>query len=68
MNLEYCIYPKYSHPLLLTLYFSSNSILLPMNVCKIAGWVANRVDPDTILMASNLLVPSTNLPLTDFKK
>ena len=25
LNLEYCIYPKYSHPLLFTLYFSSTS-------------------------------------------
>ena len=35
INLENRICPKYSHPLLLHLYFSFNkSISLPMRVCK----------------------------------
>ena len=38
INLEYCIYPNYSHLLLFILYFSSTSpILLPVYVCKIVG-------------------------------
>ena len=32
---------KYSHPLLF-----NKSILLPLNVCRIAEWMANSVDPD----------------------
>ena len=38
VNLRYRIYPKYSHLFLFTLYFFSTSpVLLPVNVCKIAG-------------------------------
>ena len=44
----YRIYPKYSHPLFFTLYFSSMAILLPMNVYKIDGLGANSADPDQI--------------------
>ena len=46
INLGYHIYSRYSHPLLFTLYFSSTSpfYVMPVNVCKIAGWVANSVD------------------------
>ena len=40
INLGYRIYPKYSHPLLFTLYFSSTSPFYYL----IAGRVANSVD------------------------
>ena len=37
-GLRYRLYPKYSHPLTLYLkLFFSKSILLPLNVCEIAG-------------------------------
>ena len=49
INLGYCIYPKYSHPLFFTLYFSLARpffFLLAVNICEIAWWVANSEDPD----------------------
>ena len=42
INVRYRLYPKYSHLIL----FFNKCILLLMNVCKIAGSVANIVDPD----------------------
>ena len=40
-------YPRYSQPLPLYLILLFNkSILLPVNVCKIAWCVVNSVDPD----------------------
>ena len=40
------IYPYYSHHLLFSLHLFYKSILLSMNVCKIAVSVAISADPD----------------------
>ena len=45
-NLGYGIYPNYSHPLLFIILLFNKSTLLPVNVCKIVGLVANSVDLD----------------------
>ena len=43
---EAMVYHKVTFYLILLF---NKSILLSMNVCKVAGWVANSVDPDQML-------------------
>ena len=53
INLGYRSNPKYSHPLLFTICFSSTSPFYYLWMFKkIAGWVANSVDPDQMLRSA----------------
>ena len=53
-----CIYPKYSDTLIPLPYISlimSKSMLQPVDVSQLAGWVANRVEFDKNLVSQHLI-------------